>query len=153
MFIEPAPCCIHADYPGGFASTVKGGGKFGNVGPQDMDLNDADFWDSLRSRLTFDKQLGAEYISFQICLPPQHMNTVSATRLAEFAASSCTDPPPTMQGGTYRDDERYLERAAATIAALQRECFVAGLNFYVETHVDRLSEDMVRNPLWNLGVQ
>ena len=54
------------DYPGGFASTVKGGGSHPNVGPQDLDLNDPTFWSALRERLSYDKQCGAEYITFQI---------------------------------------------------------------------------------------
>ena len=59
------------DYPGGFASTVKGGGSHPNVGPQDLDLNDPTFWSALRERLSYDKQCGAEYITFQINREPQ----------------------------------------------------------------------------------
>jgi hypothetical protein len=36
---------------------------------------------------------------------------------------------------------RYLRRVAHDIARLQRLCFAEGLNFYVETHVARVSED------------
>lgn len=109
------------DFPGGFASTVKGGGtQTGNIGPQDMDLNDPGFWQTLRERIVLDKQVGAEYVTFQINLPPQYLNT----------------------GGMYRDDHEYLRRVANDIVRLQGTCFSLGINFYVETHMDRISEDL-----------
>eukprot|EP01043_Picozoa_sp_COSAG02_P018280 COSAG02_NODE_849_length_16548_cov_6.418384_18_plen_423_part_00 len=110
------------DHPGGFASTVKGGTPGGNpnIGPQDMDLNDPGFWQTLRERLRYDAQCGCEYVTFQINLPPEYLST----------------------GGMYRDDEAYLRRVAQDIARLQDACFEQGLNFYVETHMDRLSEDL-----------
>ena len=95
------------DHPGGFASTVKAGkgGSNPNIGPQDMDLNDPGFWQTLRERISYDAQCGCEYVTFQINLPPQYLNT----------------------GGMYRDDERYLRRVADDIARLQAECFAQGL--------------------------
>ena len=45
-------------------------------------------------------------------------------------------------GGLYRSDASYIQRSAARIAHLQRLCFEVGLNFYIETHVDRISEDV-----------
>eukprot|EP01046_Picozoa_sp_COSAG06_P040769 COSAG06_NODE_4969_length_3822_cov_2.028464_2_plen_482_part_00 len=110
------------DHPGGFASTVKGGtpGGNNNIGPQDMDLNDAGFWQTLRERLRYDAECGCEYVTFQINLPPQYLNT----------------------GGMYRDDDAYLRRVAQDIARLQAACFEQGMNFYVETHMDRLTEDL-----------
>ena len=43
--------------------------------------------------------------------------------------------------GAYRNDDAYLQEAADRIARLQRIAFDLGLNFYVETHIDRVSED------------
>merc|ERR1719384_1938453 len=63
--------------------------------------------------------MGSEYITFQIQLPERHMNT----------------------GGAYRSDEAYLQLSASRVAMMQEICFSMGLNFYVETHVDRISED------------
>ena len=93
--------------------------------------------------------MGAADITFQICLPDEHMST----------------------GGAYRGDEAYLSLVASRIARLQEICFREcaalprahavsrlcaftalararlfvvghGLNFYVETHIDRISEDV-----------
>ena len=47
-----------------------------------------------------------------------------------------------MHSAVYRDDDAYLRRIANDIAKLQGVCFDLGLNFYVETHMDRLSEDL-----------
>eukprot|EP01052_Picozoa_sp_SAG31_P011587 SAG31_NODE_658_length_13104_cov_4.409919_18_plen_98_part_00 len=78
-----------------------------------MDLNDNQFWSTLRERMLLDKAVGCEYVTFQINLPPQYLNT----------------------GGMYRDDTAYLRRVANDIARLQGVCFDVGLNFYVETHM------------------
>ena len=45
-------------------------------------------------------------------------------------------------GGEYRKDEAYLNQCAQRIEQLQGLCFELGLNCYVETHIDRLSEDL-----------
>ena len=63
--------------------------------------------------------LGAEYATFQIWLPEQYM----------------------MGDGSYRNDTKLLEEFVSRIDTLQRVCFEEGLNFYVETHVGRISED------------
>jgi len=89
-------------------------------GPQRLDFTDDDFWGEVRRKIALEKQIGSEYVTFQICLPPRHMNT----------------------GGAYRNDEAYLQLCAERIARLQRICFDHGLNFYVETHIDRVSEDV-----------
>lgn len=44
-------------------------------------------------------------------------------------------------GGEYRKDKEYLRLVARRIAEAQRVCFDAGLNMYVETHIQRVSED------------
>ena len=93
----------------------------GAPGRWDLDFNDPDFWRALDERVQADKELGSEYVTFQISLPPEHLNT----------------------GGEYRDDRAYVQRAAERIARMQEVVFRHGLNFYVETHIDRLSEDVV----------
>lgn len=85
----------------------------------DLDFQDPDFWQEMGRRMDNDKAIGSEYITFQISLPAQYLNT----------------------GGEYREDEAYIKRVAYDIAWLQRMCFDRGMNFYVETHMDRLSED------------
>lgn len=42
----------------------------------------------------------------------------------------------------YRNDDAYLTLCARRIEQLQALCFELGLNCYVETHIDRLSEDL-----------
>jgi len=86
----------------------------------DLDFEEIFFEEKLRSQIRADKKAGAEYITFQICLPPKYMNT----------------------GGAYRDDQKFISLCAERIAKLQRICFEEELNFYVETHVDRISEDL-----------
>eukprot|EP01046_Picozoa_sp_COSAG06_P036837 COSAG06_NODE_4101_length_4573_cov_2.309119_1_plen_491_part_00 len=85
-----------------------------------LDWNKPGYWQDLRAALSADVEIGAHYASFQIFLPPQYMNT----------------------GGEYRNDDAYLTLCARRIEQLQSLCFELGLNFYVETHIDRLSEDL-----------
>lgn len=59
-------------------------------------------------------------MTFQVFLPPPFLNT----------------------GGAYRADTAYLERTAQRIAMLQRIAFDEGMNCYIETHIDRISEDI-----------
>ena len=89
-----------------------------------------------------DVELGCRYATFQIFLPPRHMNTgthsSAATAAAAAAAASISvrlDPT----GGEYRNDEQYLTLCAQRIEKLQNLCWEVGLNCYVETHIDRLS--------------
>jgi hypothetical protein len=92
----------------------------GRAGLYDLDFNDRGFDFELAEKLRLDKAMGSEYITFQISLPPQHLNT----------------------GGLYRENRAYIERTAQRIASLQAACFKEGLNCYIETHVDRISEDV-----------
>lgn len=87
--------------------------------PYDLDFADPNFWDEMQRRLRMQRQLGAEYVTYQISLPGHHQNT----------------------GGEYRHDDQYLRRVARDISRLQGLAFELGLNFYVETHVARVSED------------
>lgn len=93
-----------------------------SIGPSDLtglDFNRDDFWERLRAVIEFEKRLGSEYVTFQIALPEDMMGT----------------------GGAYRNDEDYLKLCAERVYHMQEICFDCGMNFYVETHVDRISED------------
>lgn len=81
--------------------------------PQQLDFEMPDFWQRMEEKVPLEKEIGAEYLTFQICLPEHHMNT----------------------GGAYRNDEQYLTLCAQRIARLQQICFKNGLNFYVPTPV------------------
>jgi sugar phosphate isomerase/epimerase len=100
------------------------GGRAPHEDPADgywnMEFDDANFFERFRQRLRSDKEYGVEYASFQIHLAEEHLET----------------------GGSYRDDPVYLQLCADRIAQLQRICFEEGLNFYVETHVLKISEDV-----------
>ena len=63
--------------------------------------------------------LGGEYVSYQLYIHPDHANT----------------------GGAYRDDEPYLQWCADRVAELRDAAWAEGLNFYLEVHVDRITED------------
>jgi sugar phosphate isomerase/epimerase len=83
----------------------------GAPGRWDLDFNEPDFYAELARRVALDKALGSEYVTFQISLPPQYLNT----------------------GGEYRDDAAFIKRSAERIARMQQVCFEQGVNFYVET--------------------
>ena len=42
----------------------------------------------------------------------------------------------------YRNDQAFLALSAKRIADIQRVCFEEGMNFYVETHIFKVSEDI-----------
>lgn len=65
------------------------------------------------------RDLGGEYASFQYEIHPDYYNTA----------------------GAYRDDEEYLKWCADTVATLRDNAWKLGLNFYLEIHVDRITED------------
>ena len=100
------------------------GGRSAFESPADgywnLEFSDVDFFERFRQRLRNDKDYGVEYASFQIHLAEEHLET----------------------GGSYRDDPEYLQLCADRIATLQRICFEEGVNFYVETHVLKVSEDV-----------
>lgn len=64
--------------------------------------------------MRLDKQIGSEYITFQLSLPARHLHA----------------------GGEYRDDRPFIQQTADRIAQLQAMCFEEGLNCYIETHVE-----------------
>ena len=85
-----------------------------------LDFADPDLEAKLTQRLRHNAALGCEYATFQISLPERHMHT----------------------GGEFRNDDSFLSVCAERIAMLQTICHNMGQNFYVETHVDRISEDI-----------
>ena len=108
-----------------------------------LDFGDPALGTKLSAILQTDRALGCEYVTFQISLPPRHMNT----------------------GGEYRNDEAFLTLCAERIAMLQRVAHSLGMNCYIEvrpcrqapplpalvltragscpqTHIDRISEDL-----------
>ena len=87
--------------------------------PDVLDFADEGFAAKLRAKLRRDARLGAEYVTFQISLPPRYLDT----------------------GGAYRSDEGYLALCARRIEMLREAVNGEGLNFYVETHIERVSED------------
>eukprot|EP01084_Bolivina_argentea_P051139 94058_1 len=73
----------------------------------------------LRESLQYNKAMGAEYVTFQIWLPEKYL----------------------YGDGSYRNNNKLLEEYINRIGILQSICYENELNFYVETHVGRLSED------------
>lgn len=73
----------------------------------------------LKESLYFNKKLGAEYATFQVWLPDKYMTG----------------------DGSYRNDDGLITEFNQRINILQDICYEQGLNFYVETHVGRISED------------
>ena len=65
------------------------------------------------------QDLGGEFASFQYEIHPDYYNTA----------------------GAYREDEDYLKWCADTVATLRDNAWKLGLNFYLEVHVDRITED------------
>ena len=66
----------------------------------DLDFNDRDFDQQLKEKLRMDRAMGSEYVTFQISLPPRHLNT----------------------GGLYRDDTAFIQLSADRIAKMQAAC-------------------------------
>lgn len=62
---------------------------------------------------------GGEFAGFQVFIAPQYANT----------------------GGAYREDEGYLRWCADRVTALRQAAWDIGLNFYLEVHIDRITED------------
>ena len=114
--------------------------------PGCLEFAQPDFEAAYAQKLRDDQQLGAEYVTFQVFLPPRYLNT----------------------GGMYRNDDAFLTLCADRIAMLQRVAHSLGMNCYIEvhpaarplpslpacppgltragscpqTHIDRISEDL-----------
>ena len=88
--------------------------------PGCLEFSDLMLLSKFRQKLVDDQAMGAEYVTLQIYLPPRHLNS----------------------GGAYRRDTAFLRLSARRITELQREAHSLAMNFYVETHIDRVSEDI-----------
>lgn len=75
--------------------------------------------DNIAEQLKQIIDLGGEYAAFQFFIHPDYAGT----------------------GGAYRDDERYLSWAAQQVAELRGLTWDHNLNFYLEVHLDRITED------------
>jgi hypothetical protein len=65
------------------------------------------------------QDLGGEFVSFQYEIAKNYYNTA----------------------GAYREDTDYLKWCADTVAKLRDKVWSLGMNFYLEVHVDRITED------------
>ncbi len=70
-------------------------------------------------QLKFIQELGGDFASYQVFIHPDYANT----------------------GGAHRDDETYLRWCADRVSELREATWNLGLNFYLEVHVDRITED------------
>lgn len=86
---------------------------------QDEFMRGLGWHDHIAEQLKQIIDLGGEYASFQFFIHPDHANT----------------------GGAYREDERYLRWAAQQVTELRQLTWDSGLNFYLEVHLDRITED------------
>jgi len=85
----------------------------------DEQMRELRWADVARERLKPIMDLGGEFSSYQLFLHPDYMNT----------------------GGAYRSDEEYLNWCAGRVTALREIVWDSGLNFYLEVHVGRITED------------
>jgi len=74
---------------------------------------------ALKEEARLTKLMGGQYLTFQIWLPEKYQGTA----------------------GEYRNDSAYLSMCAQRINDLQQACWEEGMNCYIETHVQRISED------------
>lgn len=95
------------------AYTASGGPRF------DLDVNDPDFDAAFREKVRRDGDMGNGYINVHLRLPPRYLFT----------------------GGEYRDDEQFCRTAATRLERIVRICHEEGLNCYIETHMNMVSED------------
>ena len=75
--------------------------------------------EDMRKQAQYVKAMGGQYVTFQMWITPEYQGTA----------------------GAYRNDEEYLDKCAKRIEDLHDVCWDLGLNCYIETHVQRISED------------
>jgi sugar phosphate isomerase/epimerase len=85
----------------------------------DEEMRSLQFLELAREQLEPVVVLGGQFASYQLFIHPDHANG----------------------GGAYREDERYLSWAADRVTELRDLTWEHGLNFYLEVHVDRITED------------
>lgn len=86
---------------------------------QDTQLRKLHWIDGVVEEMKLIQDLGGQFASFQYEIHPDYYNTA----------------------GVYREDEEYLKWCAETVATLRENAWKLGLNFYLEVHVDRITED------------
>jgi len=79
----------------------------------------SNFLKEMNSEACLTAKMGGEYLSFQMWITPKYIDTC----------------------GTYRNDEVYLKKCAKRIEDLHAITSLYDLNCYIETHVQRISED------------
>lgn len=72
-----------------------------------------------KDQMKLTQDMGGEFIGLQFFIHPDYANT----------------------GGAYRDDDEYIAWCADKVAQYREACWSLGLNFYLEVHVDRITED------------
>jgi sugar phosphate isomerase/epimerase len=75
--------------------------------------------EGMRAQARYVKAMGGRYVTFQMWITPECQGTA----------------------GAYRNDDAYLDKCARRIEDLHDVCWDLGLNCYIETHVQRISED------------
>ncbi|MCC6579452.1 MAG: TIM barrel protein [Phycisphaeraceae bacterium] len=87
--------------------------------PSDEVLRKLRWQDAVAEEMRTIVDMGGQFASVQFFLHPDYCNT----------------------GGLYREDEDYLRWCADRVAAMRQMAWDMGLNFYLEVHVDRITED------------
>ncbi|MDX1682111.1 MAG: TIM barrel protein [Phycisphaeraceae bacterium] len=85
----------------------------------DAAMRKLNWLDDYRRQMEVAAELGGEFVSFQVYLADDYLHT----------------------GGLYREDETYLRWCADRVSELRSAAWEQGLNFYLEVHVDRITED------------
>ena len=81
--------------------------------------DEAAYMEWLESHFEADRILGAEYVTYQVFLSDKYMGC----------------------GSDYTDDGAYMAECARQVEVLRARTHAAGFNFYLETHVDRITQD------------
>ena len=86
---------------------------------RDEKIRELGWSDAFVDEMKLVQEMGGEYVSIQFFLHADYLNT----------------------GGAYRHDEGYLQWCADHVARMRDAAWKLGLNFYLEVHVDRITED------------
>ena len=86
---------------------------------EDSQLREIHWLGHVRDQIKIIQDTNGQYLSVQFFLHPQYMGT----------------------GGAYREDETYLLWCADRVTQIREQAWSAGLNFYLEVHIDRITED------------
>ena len=86
---------------------------------RDAQLRELHWLDGVTEEMRLVRELGGEFASFQFFIHPDYYRTA----------------------GAYREDEEYLRWCADTVGKIRAAAWSLGLNFYLEIHIDRITED------------